>query len=258
MAEQTVPNDRGVNSVPRFCGADWLEPALKRRGKTISPFGRRVADILGQVVQGIYHIEEEALAADWSRDYCVTLKVRGGYLGRVCTWDGNLMTILVVACHDAAVRLDIGPANIGYKLYEEKDTYDALRDRIQQELEEKPKDRDALLYGTELMRPVAEAVRAIRQHVSAEPRSEFQQELYDITHPGDYSSSIELFDEVDGMGHDADEILVMPGLEYTFTPRQHGAGSISARHPTMEEAVTSARRLLAPLTLREEPLERTA
>lgn len=35
----------------KFAGADWLEQSL---GIKASPFGRKVADILGQVWRGIY------------------------------------------------------------------------------------------------------------------------------------------------------------------------------------------------------------
>lgn len=84
----------------KYSGADWV--ALK--GKEMSEFGRLIADILGQAYQGIYHIDREALRADWSQPSYITINLTSGQLA---TYDLDHLTTLVVLCHDHAVRMEI-------------------------------------------------------------------------------------------------------------------------------------------------------
>ena len=42
----------------KYSGADWIKGSLKRE---MSPFGELVADILGVVFLGIYHVDVKAL-----------------------------------------------------------------------------------------------------------------------------------------------------------------------------------------------------
>ncbi len=108
----------------KYEGADWVRHMLpeinvefakkaKRRGEVgpaldapMSPLGVRVADILGQVNRGIYHIRDAARNTDWTnRDY---IRVPG-YWQDLSTVDGNALLILVVLCHDSQIRLTIKP-----------------------------------------------------------------------------------------------------------------------------------------------------
>lgn len=84
-----------------FAGADWLE----QQGKELSDHGRRVADIVGAVYRGIYHIERPVLRADWSDPLMVELVLPG----ELATFDFPHLTELLVLCHDACIRLSISP-----------------------------------------------------------------------------------------------------------------------------------------------------
>ena len=90
-----------VENPVRYEGADWLE----RKGKSLSELGRRAADIVGQVWRGIYHLEHEALAAEWSAENVAALNIRES----LATFDHQRLSELVVLCHDACIRLRIEP-----------------------------------------------------------------------------------------------------------------------------------------------------
>ena len=61
----------------KYAGADWLEEVLRPRCG-LSPFATKVANILGQVFAGIYHIERSVLSpkADWTGDE-INITIRG-------------------------------------------------------------------------------------------------------------------------------------------------------------------------------------
>ncbi len=98
-----------------FAGADWITQTLtySKPVRVPSPFGRLVADILGQVYRGIYHIPEQTLLhprTKWEHDRHIEVIVRN----ELATYDAPELTFLVVLCHEAGVRLSIHGANIGY------------------------------------------------------------------------------------------------------------------------------------------------
>jgi len=85
-----------------YSGSNWIKTSLK---KEMSPLGEKVADLLGDVWRGIYHLETPALRrVDWlSTDYIrFVLSWRS-----LATWDGQELTLLVVLSHDRLLRLDI-------------------------------------------------------------------------------------------------------------------------------------------------------
>jgi len=83
----------------KYSGADWLRTEL-------SPLGRKVADILGAVFLGIYHLEQRELyKVDWTDPRCIEI----GIYMELATFDASKLTGLVVACHDACVRMSIVP-----------------------------------------------------------------------------------------------------------------------------------------------------
>jgi hypothetical protein len=92
----------------KYAGADWVEyNALE----PISPIGRQVADILGQVFRGIYHIDKDIRRADLTKDYvAMTISASRDF----STFDTSLLTELVVLCHDACIRLEIQTAGPRY------------------------------------------------------------------------------------------------------------------------------------------------
>lgn len=91
-----------------YAGADWIELSLK---KGTSPLGRNVADLLGDVFKGIYHLQNSALKkVKWDDDYCIEFTL----YGELSTVDFNLLTILVVLAHDRMIRVTIRGVGPGY------------------------------------------------------------------------------------------------------------------------------------------------
>ena len=88
----------------KYSGSDWLVksyPDLKP-----SPLGLKVADILGMVWSGLYHIDPRALRkVNWADTYCISISLQCS----LSTFDYNQLTELVILCHDQTIRLDISP-----------------------------------------------------------------------------------------------------------------------------------------------------
>lgn len=85
----------------KHAGADWLYSAGV---KEISDFGKQVADLVGCVFQGIYHISDEALKVDWKHTAFIQISLPRQ---QFATFDANLLTILVVLAHDQCIRVSI-------------------------------------------------------------------------------------------------------------------------------------------------------
>lgn len=85
-----------------FAGADWLRASYKL---TPSPLGTVVADLLGFVYRGLYHIESSIRNVDWSdNDYITVQLPRGADIG---SYDFSEMTTLVLLAHDLHVRVAV-------------------------------------------------------------------------------------------------------------------------------------------------------
>jgi hypothetical protein len=100
--------ETAVRSIDRdlYAGANWIRKDLN---VTLSPLGERVADLLGWVFYGIYHLDYGALRrANWGNTHYVRLALscRGW-----ATYDGDQLTRLVIACHDLCIRMEINPCN---------------------------------------------------------------------------------------------------------------------------------------------------
>lgn len=95
-----------------YAGADWLATALAqvRPKATISPFGRRVADLLGELFQGLYHWDGWG-KVDWSNERWIRVSV-----GHVdwSTYDSSLLTHLVLLAHREAIRVQMAPCNFSH------------------------------------------------------------------------------------------------------------------------------------------------
>lgn len=112
MSDTTIP--RGQRLEMAYAGAEWVQGHLEasakhaRKGKAprtdMSPLGITVADVLGFVYRGIYHIERSVRRVEWSHPHCIEVGV-----GHLATIDGNELTILVTVCHDLGLRLEIEP-----------------------------------------------------------------------------------------------------------------------------------------------------
>lgn len=106
-----------------YSGSDWLlscwphwRDRLGKPGAKVSLLGLKVAEILGVVVRGLYHVENEARATDWSGTHHIEIVARSGDLSHLSTYDFTRLTELVVLCHDAAIRLEIAPVRIPYRV----------------------------------------------------------------------------------------------------------------------------------------------
>ena len=90
----------------KFSGADWLEKEIK---VDLSTFGRDVADLLGQVYAGIYHLQSEVLnkRVEWDNERRIEIVTYSD----LSTYDFDILTKLVVMSHDTAIRLTIAPAS---------------------------------------------------------------------------------------------------------------------------------------------------
>jgi hypothetical protein len=79
----------------------------------MSTLGKRVADLLGQVYCGIYHLDINALMrADWANDGYIQITVRDGH--DMATYDDDTLTMLVLGCHLLNVRLRVRASTHGY------------------------------------------------------------------------------------------------------------------------------------------------
>ncbi len=65
---------------------------------------KNVADLLGDMFMGIYHLDYKALKrVDWSNDF----HIKYIYYGDLATIDFDRLTILVVLAHDRMIRVSI-------------------------------------------------------------------------------------------------------------------------------------------------------
>lgn len=87
----------------KYAGADWIKKALQV--DDMSPLGERVADIIGQVTRGIYHVADEVGKVDWSDDLYIEWRTHWP----LATYDGSGLTELVVHAHDLCIRVEIIP-----------------------------------------------------------------------------------------------------------------------------------------------------
>jgi hypothetical protein len=87
-------------------GADRIRAVRKINP---SPLGEAVADLLNAVWDGIYHLPDSVVhKTDWTDNYYIAVVVPDHGLA---TWDFNYLTKLVVLCHDAGLRMQIGTCN---------------------------------------------------------------------------------------------------------------------------------------------------
>uniref|UniRef100_A0A6M3JME5 Uncharacterized protein n=1 Tax=viral metagenome TaxID=1070528 RepID=A0A6M3JME5_9ZZZZ len=86
----------------KYAGSEWIKVSLKKK---VSPLGENVADLLGDVFFGIYHLSTPALCrVEWDDIEVILLTVS---YKPMATVDGDELTRLVVGCHDRMLRMDM-------------------------------------------------------------------------------------------------------------------------------------------------------
>lgn len=86
----------------KYAGADWL---ISREKFSVSPFGVKVANVLGQVFAGIYHIDDAVLSKKvlWGSPVVICVTVHGG----LATYDFDQLSRLVFCCRAAKIGVSI-------------------------------------------------------------------------------------------------------------------------------------------------------
>lgn len=84
----------------KFAGANWIQDSQK---KALSDFGVQVADLIGQLTSGIYHVADEVRKVDFESDYYIEWRTRWP----LATTDSDGLTQLVVLAHDRCIRVEI-------------------------------------------------------------------------------------------------------------------------------------------------------
>lgn len=93
-----------------YQGANWVQATLKP--KEMSELGRRVADLLGDLFQGIYHLDNKNLKkVDWGNDHHIEFALGWRSLA---TYDDSYLTLLVLLAHQRAIRVQISAQSYHY------------------------------------------------------------------------------------------------------------------------------------------------
>ena len=98
----------------KYAGADLIEDHLKtyRPDMILSDLGRNVADLLGELFLGIYHIDSQALdRVDWSNKTFIVISIGWRSWSTV---DFDTLTRLVFLAHHRALRVDLTPSKYNY------------------------------------------------------------------------------------------------------------------------------------------------
>jgi len=86
----------------RYAGSDWL--VASQKVAKISPLGIKVADLLGEVYKGLYHIPTSLLRkVHWEDEDFISVSVMDG----LSSWDDDKLTKLIVLGHDMMIRVEI-------------------------------------------------------------------------------------------------------------------------------------------------------
>lgn len=92
--------------------ADWAERYgwgarwLRQNGKEVSEAGARVAELVDWTWEGIYHLKGVTKAA-WNGDRVSVVVRAPHFTSDLTSFDGSLLTKLVIGAHDHAIRIGI-------------------------------------------------------------------------------------------------------------------------------------------------------
>lgn len=97
-----------------YAGADWIEGNLfpgENRLPKLPEFGAMVADLLGDLYQGIYHLSTTSLrATEWHNLAWIEICVPD----ELATFDGDRLTMLVILAHERHIRVSVSGASNKY------------------------------------------------------------------------------------------------------------------------------------------------
>lgn len=101
-----------------YDGAEWVRSSMrhwkkvKGQPRTMSALGEKVADLLGDLYFGIYHLDGGALQrVEWENEHHISIVLPWSQSARLCTYDSSDLTVLVLLCHDRCIRLELEAAN---------------------------------------------------------------------------------------------------------------------------------------------------
>lgn len=87
--------------------AEWI----RKMEWPIGEFGARVADLLGELYAGIYHIPHQRLQkVDWENPHFIEIVVDDN---QYATFDFGYLTHLVLLCHRECIRGEVSAARQG-------------------------------------------------------------------------------------------------------------------------------------------------
>jgi len=97
--------------MPNYAGSEWIKQY--KWGAKISPLGVAVAEQVGDVWCGIYHLGVDNMSlVNWANSHWIDVHVSEN----LSTFDGQKLTWLVVLAHDRKLRMDIGGMRRGLTL----------------------------------------------------------------------------------------------------------------------------------------------
>lgn len=88
-----------------YAGADWIRRARKIEP---SPLGCKVADLLGELVCGIYHWEDTIRTVDWTHPRVIKINAN---VRELATFDSSTLTKLVFLAHEYCLRVAVSPCS---------------------------------------------------------------------------------------------------------------------------------------------------
>lgn len=114
MAGRNSTNQQlpGWQTMSKHSGWEWIQDTRKYwngKPEPISELGKKVADLLGQVYGGIYHLDSGALSrVDWTDEHHIEFILSHRDLD---TYDGSELTDLVLLCHMMNIHMSIDAAS---------------------------------------------------------------------------------------------------------------------------------------------------
>lgn len=109
-----------------YSGARWIQDEFKTE---MSPLGKAVANLLGRVFRGIYHLSTTALKkVDWTGNYCIEFVFNGD----LATVDFSSLTELVLFGHDEMIRIciyGVGPGYMKMQFHQRKSRTGGMSER---------------------------------------------------------------------------------------------------------------------------------
>ena len=121
-----------VEAPTKYAGARWLQ---SHQDFSVSRFGVKVANVLGQSFLGIYHIDDAVLSKKvlWGSFVVICVTIHG----QISTYDFDVLSRLVFCCQKAGIGVSLHGSFKGYtKLVfsPERPTLEALMDTTIAEL----------------------------------------------------------------------------------------------------------------------------